>query len=64
MSRPPHLAGLGIIGSPSWSSGGPPILFNSDRAGLLELYAENLEGWITHYEGNEFNGVWRPTSDP
>ena len=62
------MAGLGNIGSPNWSPDGTLILFNADYTGQLELYAMKLEGWITHQfthgEGNEFNGVWRPSSSP
>jgi Tol biopolymer transport system component len=62
------MGGFGNIGSPSWSPVGTPILFNSDRTGQLELYAIDFEGRIRHKftfnEGNEFNGVWRPSSSP
>jgi Tol biopolymer transport system component len=41
------------------------ILFNSDRTGQLELYARNFDGLFvqqfTFDEGNEFNGVRRPS---
>jgi Tol biopolymer transport system component len=47
---------------------GTLILFTSARKGQLEVYAMNLEGWITHQfthgEGNDFNGVWRPVVGP
>jgi hypothetical protein len=65
MSRPLHLAGLGNIGSPTWPPDVTLILFNSDRTGQLGLYAKDLAGLVmrqmTSGEGNEFNGVSRPS---